>query len=67
MLLFIIFSSWCFYGFNDAQNYDLGLWRSLRYVQYSAQWNDSFCIPMHSYELEIGGLSEEKNKDVKLV
>ncbi|KAK7379051.1 hypothetical protein VNO80_04504 [Phaseolus coccineus] len=38
-----------------------------RYVQYSAHWNDSFCIPMHPYGLDFGGLSEEENRDVELV
>ncbi|WVZ05628.1 hypothetical protein V8G54_018974 [Vigna mungo] len=37
-----------------------------RYVQYSAHWNDSFCIPMHPYGLDFGGLSEEENRDVEL-
>nr|KYP47582.1 DELLA protein RGL1 [Cajanus cajan] len=37
-----------------------------RYVQYSAHWNDSFCIPMHPYGLDLGGLSEEENRDVEL-
>ncbi|KAJ1412559.1 hypothetical protein SESBI_20286 [Sesbania bispinosa] len=37
-----------------------------RYVQYSAHWNDSFCIPMHPYGLDLRGLSEEENRDVEL-
>ncbi|XP_047148027.1 DELLA protein 1-like, partial [Vigna umbellata] len=37
-----------------------------RYVQYSAHWNDSFCIPMHPYGLDFGCLSEEENRDVEL-
>ncbi|XP_027349430.1 DELLA protein RGL1-like [Abrus precatorius] len=37
-----------------------------RYVQYSAHWNDSFCLPMHPYGLELGSLSEEENRDVEL-
>ncbi|RDX65281.1 DELLA protein GAI1, partial [Mucuna pruriens] len=37
-----------------------------RYVQYSAHWNDSFCIPMHPYGLDLVGLSEEENRDVEL-
>ncbi|CAJ1875273.1 unnamed protein product [Sphenostylis stenocarpa] len=37
-----------------------------RYIQYSAHWNDSFCIPMHPYGLDVGILSEEENRDVEL-
>lgn len=37
-----------------------------RYVQYCAHWNDGFCIPMHPYGFDIGGLSEEENRDVEL-
>ncbi|KAK7337526.1 hypothetical protein VNO77_18105 [Canavalia gladiata] len=37
-----------------------------RYIQYSAHWNDSFCIPMHPYGLNLGGLSEEENRDIEL-
>ena len=37
-----------------------------RYVHYSSHWNDDFCIPMHPYGLDFGGLSEEENRDVEL-
>ncbi|KAL2566658.1 hypothetical protein AAZX31_19G203400 [Glycine max] len=37
-----------------------------RYIQYSAHWNDSFYIPMHPYGLDLGGLSEEENRDIEL-
>ena len=38
-----------------------------RYVQYSSQWQDNFCIPVHPYnQLGLAGLSEEENRDVEV-
>ncbi|KAK7396971.1 hypothetical protein VNO78_18135 [Psophocarpus tetragonolobus] len=37
-----------------------------RYIQYSAHWNDSFCIPIHPYGLDLSGFSEEENRDIEL-
>ncbi|KAF7804927.1 DELLA protein RGL1-like [Senna tora] len=40
-----------------------------RYVQFSTHWDDTMCIPMHPYgfDLGLGGLSEEENRDVEFV
>ncbi|KAK7259221.1 hypothetical protein RIF29_24821 [Crotalaria pallida] len=37
-----------------------------RYMQYSVHWNDNFCIPMHPYGMDLGGLSVEENRDIEL-
>ncbi|KAK7284575.1 hypothetical protein RJT34_19323 [Clitoria ternatea] len=36
------------------------------YVQYSAHWNDSFCLSMHPYGLDLGSLSEEETSEIEL-